>query len=209
MRQPQEDVDPEVNVYLTFRREGRIVARRESHNVFLNAGRAWITQRCGSSDFALGTPHTLEVIRYVGFGCGGALQSDPQFANSQAEIVTVEALEDPISFSEALGVKTYLKSCDDQLPGDTTYFPGNGRIVFVCGVAETEISYAAATTAASNVNVGTSVPVSEIGLYLSSALPTDAGAAPTGPNNMVAYNIFDPVFVTPDVSIQARWELRF
>ena len=126
----------------------------------------------------------------------------------------MNALEDPVPYSRDAGdVRTYLKLCEDQNL-TTEYFPSDFRTLFIASVAETEISFAGNTTRVSNVVVNTSVPISEAGLYLSTALPTfshpavGAEADPAGANELAAYNIFEPIPVTPGIVLRAEWELR-
>jgi hypothetical protein len=82
-------------------------------------------------------------------------------------------------------------------------------------VLESEISFINNRTRVSNVEVGTLVPISEIGLYLSSALPIfthpapqTGEADPAAANAMVAYNIFEPIPITPQSGVRVEWELR-
>jgi len=156
-------------------------------------------------------PHVTTRIKYIGLGCGGALQTDANLPHAQTELVTVVALEDPVPYSENGAVKTYLKQVDNQLVNSSVYFPGTFRTRFIVDVAETELSFDGNVTAKTGHVVGTSVPVSEAGLYLSSAEPTygNGGADPTGPNDLVCYNIFEPIIVTPNVVLRLEWELRF
>lgn len=203
------------NVKVGAYKDNKLIDQRQSHNVMTNTGRNWLSRLVGASDYSTTPPlaHTTDKVAYVGLGCGGALQTDPLLPKSQTELVTVEALEDPIPFSVASNVSTYLKKVNDQNANSSVYFPGSFRSRFIIDVAETEISYTGSTTSVSNVNVGTSVPISEAGLYLSSAQPTwdggSLGADPSGPNSLVCYNIFDPIFVTPNVVLRVEWELRF
>lgn len=210
--------DPRVNVKVLVIENGRVVAQRRTHNVMTNSGRNWLMQLLGSSDYAQSPPtaHTTAKLKYVGFGCGGVLQSDPAaqgFLNKQAEIASVVALEDPVPLSVAGTVKTFLGTLNDQRSG-TIHFPGIGRTVFIRNVLETEISFAGNVTKGSNVVVGTEVPISEAGLYLSTATPTydsanpGLGGDPVAANSLAAYNLFDPVVVTPSVSLRIEWEIR-
>ncbi len=213
-------LDIKFNVRITARKHGVLIPEftRVSHNVFVNGGRSWLKYRLGGSAYGVSppTPHVTSVLAYIGFGCGGALQPDNQFANSQPEIVTVDALEDPVPYSRGGGtgdVRQYLKLCENQNL-TTEYFPNDFRTLFIASVAETEISFAGNATRTSNVTVNTSVPVSEAGLYLSTALPNFshpavAGEAdPAGANELAAYNIFEPIPVTPGIVLRAEWELR-
>lgn len=206
------EYDPRFNFTLKAFRDGRLVAVRRVHNVMVNNGREWLSKRVGSSDYTNNTDHTSDKIKWMGFGCGGALQTDNQFANTQSELVTVVALEDPTPFSLAGVVPTYLKQVQDQSL-TTEYFPGDYRTIFVLNIAETEISYTAAVTHASGIPVGTSVPISEAGLYLTGAVPDytpgPETGVPTAANELACYNIFDPISVTPDMVLRAEWEIRF
>ena len=126
-------------------------------------------------------------------------------------------MQDPIPFSLDNDVGVYLKQVDNQ-SFSSVYFPGNFRTRFVVDISESELSFAGNTTLVSQQNVGTAVPVTEAGLYLSSATPTykaavgnvpAIGVDPSQANHLVAYNIFDPVTVTPNVVVRIEWELRF
>jgi hypothetical protein len=213
-----ERFDPNINVKLLvyelmYGHMPRLVDQRLSHNVMTNTGRNWVVQRLGGSDYSVDPPvsHTSAVAKYIGLGCGGALQTKAGFAATQVELASVLALEDPVPVSKAGDVRTYLKQCNAQV-SNTVYFPGTGRTVFVGTFLETEVSFAANATALGQV-VGTEVPVSEAGLYLSTAVPTYdpvaiAGMNPQSPNQLIAYNCFSPVISTPNTLIRVEWELR-
>jgi len=215
--------DPKVNVSILIyeKCEGglTLVDRRDTHNVMTNRGKEWLMQRLGSSNYGVTppTPHRTDVIKYVGFGVGGALQTDVQFLRTQLEIPTVVALQDPVAFETiALQNKRYLKTVKNQVLGNPDDFPAFNRTVFTLDVLETEISYPGAVSFASNVAVGTLVPVSEAGLYLSTAgatydpsvAPGPANVNPTSDNGLVCYNIFEPIPVTPNTLLRILWEIR-
>ena len=212
-----DSFDPKFNVKINIYEGGRLMDQRLSHNVVTNTGRSWLSRIVGASNYATNPPlpHRTEKIKYIGLGCGGALQTDTRFPKTQTELVTVTALEDPVpySFNPVGTVSTYLKQVDNQVASSSVYFPGTFRTRFVVDVAEAEISFTGNETAVSGEVVGTSVPVSEAGLYLSSATPTwDGGAVgedPSGPNELVCYNIFEPIVVTPNVVLRLEWEIRF
>jgi hypothetical protein len=206
---------PKFNVKINVYDNGRLVDQRLSHNVVTNTGRTWLSRLVGASNYSSNPPlpHTTDKIGYIGLGCGGALQTDSAHPKSQTELVTVEALEDPVPYSLVGLVSTYLKQVDNQLVSSSVYFPGTYRTRFVVDVAETEVSYSGSEARVSGTVVNTSVPVSEAGLYLSSAEPTwdggNSGADPAGANDLVCYNIFEPIIVTPNVILRLEWELRF
>ena len=215
----EEVLKVSVNVVVrAYDEDGRLIARRRGHNVFTNTGKNWLVRAMGASNYGAVPPtaHTAEKIMYMGYGCGGALQTNPAFVTGQAELVTVNALQDPVPVSDSGGGQfVYLKQVDNQSLGSSVYFPGDYLTVFVSDIAATEISFAGSTTRVSNVAVGTQVPVSEAGLYLSDASPFYTPAAPlgyeadpAGANSMAAYFIFSPVIVTTGVVLRSEWELR-
>lgn len=222
----KDSFDPRFNVtVLAYERQKNgnqlLVARRETHNVMTNFGRNWLVQRLGSTAYGTtganylgGVPVTDAVLRYVGLGVGGALQTRADLLHAQTELSSVIALEDPVAFSQAGTVWTFLKSVENQALGITN-FPDTGRTVFVCNVLESEVAFAANTAQGSSVVVGTEVPVSEAGLYLSSATATNDPASgtplvgsPVLANMLCCYDIFDPIVVTNNVMLKILWELR-
>jgi len=215
----KDELEPTINVAISAYKDGKLIDQRLSHNVFTNTGRTWLSRLVGSSDYSQEppAPHTHQKIAYIGFGCGGALQSNNDFATGQTELVTVTSLQDPVPVSIDGDQRLYLKQVDDQA-NSSIYFPGDFRTRFIVDIAESELSFTGNTTRVSNKAVGTSVPISEAGLYLSSANPrftheadpaNPLEADPAGPNMLVAYNIFDPIHVTPNVILRVEWELRF
>lgn len=201
----------ESNVRISTQKDGRVLDVRESHNVLTNTGRRWMAQLLGSSDYtnpnALPS-HTTEKVMYMGLGCGGSLQTDVRFARFQSALVTVTSLEDPVSFKQN-NVQYWLKKVNNQVLNGT-YFPGfpNGTITkFVLEISESNLAFANNTAYRSNTVVGTQVPISEAGLYLSSAQTQIQ--VPTNDNKLVAYDIFSPIIVTPNVTLKIEWELRF
>jgi len=214
-----DKLDPNVNVTIKVYEDGLLIDHRRSHNVVTNVGREWLARLVGSDNYDVEppSPHVTAKAKYIGFGCGGVLQTSNDFARSQSELVTVTHLEDPIPFEEEANVRTYLKQVDSQT-NSVTYFPEPFRTRFILDIPESWISFAGNTTRASNVAVGTNVPISEAGLFLSTAKPTFSHnfdvpvaieADPLAPNDMVAYNIFSPITITPNVVLRIEWELRF
>ncbi len=204
-----ESFNPRFNVKIvaTDSRTGEVVATRDVHNVITNAGKTWMSQLWGSSDYTQIPPtaHTTQKIMYMGFGCGGALQTSLMggavvpFANLQQELVTVTALEDAVPYNLA---GDYAKVLENQKVNDV-YFPGNYRSVHALNVAESEISFTNNVTSDSATIVGTAVPISEAALFLNT--PFNIASAT---NAAIGYNIFDPIVVTPNVILRVEWELR-
>lgn len=214
-----DKLDPTINVAIAVIRDGKLIEERFGHNVFTNTGRQWLAKIIGSDNYSQDppSPHNTDKIKYIGFGCGGALQSNTDFATGQTELVTVTSIQDPIPVSVDFDQRLYLKQVDNQT-NDSVYFPGDFRTRFICDIAEDELSFAGNITRVSNVQVGTSVPITEAGLFLSSANPRFTHEAnpplpdeadPASANYLVAYNIFDPIHITPNVILRVEWEIRF
>jgi len=202
----QDGFSPDINVKITARENGRIVAVRKAHNVITNAGRYWALRRLGAAtlDLSPPTPHLTTLPMYMGIGCGGALQTDAGrlgLSTAQTEQVTVQSCEDPVAVTAGV----YLKRLYNQDLGSTTYFPSDYRMVFITDFMETDISFAANQTTGSSKVVGTSVPLSEVSLHLSDAAP---GVDPLSALNAIAYNICSPIVITPSVSLRVEWEWR-
>jgi len=141
----------------------------------------------------------------MGFGCGGALQPDTTtYVTGQDEVVTVTALQDPVSVADDGGTFVYLKQVYNQAD-NSLYFPTAYTARFIADLIETEVSFVGSFTKASNVNVGTSVPLTEAGLYTSEA---DPYADPTLANGMICYYTFAPVTKTVKTVLRTEWDLR-
>jgi hypothetical protein len=191
---------------------GKLVDRRESHNVLTNNGAAWLARLASSANYLVATPapNTTERVKYIGLGCGGVLQTDAGalgLLTSQSALITVTALEDPVPYSGAGGARVWLKQVDDQAV-TPTYFPTSTRVKFIVDLLPSEVSYAGSTTGGgAGTAVGTLAPISEAGLYLSSA--DTAILDPTQENGLVAYDVFAPISITANNKVRVEWELRF
>jgi hypothetical protein len=140
----------------------------------------------------------------MGFGVGGLLTSDAtQFFGTQEELVTVTAIEDFVKIDSS----NYLKEVDPQVDGSPG-IPTNFSIRYIVDILESEVTFAG-NTSKSDVVVGTSVKISEAGLYISGADPTLDPDQTQNSTRLVAYNIFDPIPLNPDINVSAEWEFRF
>lgn len=190
------------------------IAKRESHNILTNIGRTWLRNLSGAASYGAidagtgyieGTGYALtsERVAYLGLGVGGSFSSAPYFA-TQEELVTVSALEDYVQITDA---PTYLKTV---LPQTTVNgsFPDSYTIRFSTILASSEVSFATNVSKSAQA-VGTNVPVSEAGLYISGATPTENLDHVDNNTRLVAYNIFTPIPVTPNVVLRIDWDFLF
>ena len=189
----------------TYDPRGLLVDEKTVHNVLTNAGRSWLLRALAASSFDVDPPTPLETAKpkYMGFGVGGILQTDAQFANTQVEQSEVQWLEDPVPFSDS-GTPVYLKQIE-AINSGSRHFPTDYVLRHICKILETEVTFVGATAAISGVVVDTQVPVSEAGLYLSTA---DPQYTPGSANDLIAYANFDPIPFRPGLVGEAVWEFR-
>jgi len=206
-----EDIEVKSNLFITAYERGKVVARREGHNIFLDFGRQWLSELIAYLSFAPDVYENENRIRYMGFGIGGSRQIAPAFADTapltdygpggvgttggftQTDTdPTLTRLERPVRVSGGSG---------GTQPGDywvgqvqapvnhTTAQSTTFRRLFVTD----EVSYAPYN----------SVPLSEVGLFLSNVDPNFRT------NNIVAYDTFDTISKTSAFELEVVWTLRF
>lgn len=198
-----------------FERGKRLRWHQRTHNIVVNTGRQFLAEVITPATLGAAgsfTRYDDSVVRFIGFGIGGSRQSSP-FAsaspysdayptgyggtNTQTDSdVTVSTMERPVRVST--GPDLFMQEiAAPASPAPTT------ETRFVATFAETDISYGSFT----------SVPLSEIGLYKSTAdssLPNGAaGAYPGAGGHMIAYDTFDTIQKTGVITIEVRWTWRF
>src|SRR5688572_24229521 len=78
----RDDIVVKSNLFLTMRERGKIVARREGHNIFLDYGREWLAGLIAYASFSPDVAEDDRRVRYMGLGIGGTRQIAPEFANT-------------------------------------------------------------------------------------------------------------------------------
>lgn len=193
----QDFIQAKTNIEILLRERGKIVDRRETHNIFVDIGRAWIAQLIAGE--------VATSIHYVGFGIGGTRQSNPMVdeapltvyptvgAHSQTDTdVSVLALERPVRITSGQTALT---------PGEDIWLkasaapshPTPTRTRFTCILTELEVSFGAFSA----------VPLSEIGLFTSEKDPL------IRTNQLVAYDTFVPITKTSALQLEVRWNVIF
>lgn len=202
-----EDIQVKSNLFITARERGKIVARREGHNIFLDYGREWLAGLIAYASFAPDVTEDDRRVRYMGFGIGGTRQIAPGFADTapltdygpvgsftQTDTdPTLLRLERPVRISGGSGSGT---SPGDVWAGQVqapALHPTPTSVEFRRLFTLTDVSYAPYV----------SVPLSEVGLMLSGIDPN----FPT--NNVVAYDTFDTLSKTTAFELEVSWTLRF
>lgn len=206
----KEDILCMWNLAIDLRMEdGEVVEHHRSHNIVTNAGRQFMGEVITPQTLvgASFTRHSDEVVRYIGFGIGGArqtsslalsppLSTDYAGTNTQTDTdVTVNKLERPVQVTAGP-----LWMREISTPGT---FPLATSTRFVATFGQSDINFGSYTQ----------VPLSEIGLFKSGADPSlpngSLGAYPGAGGQTIAYDTFAPITKTGLFSIQVRWEFRF
>lgn len=200
-------IEVKQNLIITVRERGKIVTRREGHNIWLNLGGEYLAQLIAISSFGPIVPERDDRVRYMGLGIGGTRQIAPGVADS-APIVTaypganvqtdtdadVNSLERPVRIS-----------------GSSDPYPGQGSDVWLAQLQappthptakQTTFSRLFTTT---DVNYGSflTVPVSEIMLF------TDIADPLVYNNQGIAYDTFDTISKTAAFQLEVDWTIRF
>jgi hypothetical protein len=203
----QERIETKNNIHMTMRERGKIVGRRESHNIWLNLGREYLASLLDYISFSPLTPERNDRIAYMGVGIGGNQQVALTVANS-APIVTaypgtnnqsdtdptVTALERPVRISG--GSLPYPGSIGDLWLGQVQAPAVHGtatQVTFSHLFGETDISY----------NPFLVVPLSEIMLFTYAANPNVFN------NTGVAYDTFPTISKTNAFSLEVDWTVLF
>lgn len=212
-----EDIEVKQNIWMTARERGKIVGRRETHNIFVDLGREWLSRLIAYQSYTPDVAERNDRVRYMGFGIGGTRQlqlptansapiggpgqpyaaggASGVGANSQTDLDrSVSTLERPVRVSG--GSSAYPGSGGDfwlgqiQAPAE---HPSGTSVLFRRMFLQTEVSYAPFF----------SVPISEIGLFTSAA---DPGFYL---NTLIAYDTFDTLSKTSAISIEVEWKFSF
>lgn len=201
------EIEVKSNLILTARERGKIVQRREGHNIWLNLGREYLASLIAYGSFGPLSPERDDRIRYMGLGIGGSRQialgvanADPLLTaypgtNVQTDIdATVTRLERPVRVAGSSD--PYPGQVGDtwlgQVQAPATHLTPTS-VTFQRLFGETDVSYAPFL----------SVPVSEIMLFTGNANP---GVH----NNIgVAYDTFDSLSKTNAFELEILWTIRF
>lgn len=211
-------IEVKYNLHIEARERGKLVQSMDTHNIFVDSGRYWLSRLMGYKTLPTpptapneGTtatpvdPYVNHRIRYIGVGIGGDRQHYPvTYFNTppldvyQATFLqndttpAVSHLETPVPVYEHNGIY-WLAQVTNTLTG----LP-NGQIKFTRVFTENELSFGGRPI----------IPVSEVALFTNEADPT-ASPYPTrydGP--MVCYDTLDTLPKNNSIVLQFDWTLR-
>lgn len=197
------------NLRLTMRERGKIVQRREVHNIWLTTGRQWLAQHIAYSSYSPRTIENAMCPRYMGFGMGGTRQ----LAIGTTQAVPLVTAYPGTNVQTDVDPEVTNLERPVRISGGTTTYPGNTgtdvwlkqiqvppihdiptRTRYVCTLLETDISYSPYVI----------VPLSEAGLFLdssSSLYPNTYNNAP------IAYDTFETLTKTTKFQLEVDWTL--
>ena len=200
-------IEVKQNLHLTMRERGKLVARRDGHNIWVNLGREYLASLIAYSAFSPLTPERDDRVRYMGLGIGGTRQLALGVANAAPLVTayagsnaqtdtdpTVTALERPV-----------------RLSGSSDPYPGQGGDVWLGQVQApashltvTEVTFKRLFTQLEvSYNPYLTVPLSEVGLFTAAASPNVYN------NGLIAYDTFDTLSKTNAFELEIVWTIRF
>lgn len=202
-----ESIEVKQNLHLVARERGKIVARRDGHNIWVNLGRSYLASLISYASFGPDTPERNDRIKFMGLGIGGTRQTATSVANNppmsttypgtnaQTDVdATVTILERPVRVSGTTTTPPYD-------PADVWL----GRIQAPpVHTVSTETTFKRIFTA-NEVSYSTllAVPLSEIGLFTAAAV--DVGVTN---NTFVAYDTFDTLTKTVAIELEVSWTIK-
>lgn len=186
-----KDIGINANFELLLRERGKIIQRREGHNVFTVTGRNLLSklmswQTLGPPD----VPYTHRRMRWFGVGTG-----------SQLEVTSIVSLAAPARVTVT-----------DYLAGITgVEFPTSTSVRFSREFSNSEISIGGSPVIITEAAMYADVNPASMGGTEDVEYTTGGGTTlnPTlGTNPPVVYKTFDGITKTVDFSMELRWEFR-
>jgi hypothetical protein len=211
-------IEVKSNLRLTLRERGKIRARRQGHNIWVNLGREWLATLIDYT--ALPSPPTVlpvtteedRRVRYMGLGIGGNRQLNLAIANSapmSTHYPGTNAQTDTDPTVTLLERPVRLSSVGSPVPppySATDVWLGQVVAPAVHNTATSTTFTRLFTTGEISYGPFLSVPLSEIGLFLHNNSPTYINL----PNNtFIAYDTFDTLLKTSAFALEVDWTIRF
>lgn len=200
-------IEVKQNLSLVMRERGKIIDRRDGHNIWLNLGREFLAQLISYSSFSPLTTVRDDRIRYMGLGIGGNRQHMLAIANSEPYLTAYPGTNAQTDSDE--GVTTLERPV--RVSGSTTATPGLAGDTWLGQIQApptnplpTQVKFSRIFTV-SEVSYSTflSVPLSEIMLFTGAADPH------AHDNTGVAYDTFDAISKTSAFELEVNWTIRF
>jgi len=190
-----------------MRERGKIVARREGHNIFVDLGREWLAELISYASYSPDAPFRDDRVKYMGVGIGGTKQK----AKAVADAPPITPPYSGTNLQEDTDFTLTTIERPIRIAGSESAYPGIAGDTWIGIIATadpdtvpTQVTFTRIFTQL-EVNYGSfiSVPLSEIGLFTSAADPENYK------NTFVAYDTFDTLFKTNALDLEVQWTLKF
>lgn len=215
------------NVRLVLRRNGKIAAVREGHNTWVGNGRIYLAEIMALLSMDPDIPERTERLKYVGLGIGGVGQNLPLFADNPPFSTSYPAGSDPNAsnghqYNDRFPISPPITTLERpvRLSGGTTAYPGAPTDVWLTGPPLTvlppnrvlisrpspsEIRFFIILAGVYIYGPFTTMPFSEIGLFLNSA---SVNGDPFS-TKLTAYHTFDTILYDGTTQLFIYWTVRF
>jgi hypothetical protein len=212
-----EDIEVKQNLKIIARERGKIVGRRDTHNIFLNTGREWLSRLIAYQSYNPDVVQRDDRIRYMGFGIGGTRQLALATANS----APIGGPGNPYEAGSATGVGANAQTDLDRtvtslerpvrVTGGSSSYPGVSGDVWLGTIQAPAVHTTGTSVTFRRMFLQdevsylpfASVPLSEVMLFTSAANPSFYL------NTGVAYDTFDTLSKTSAISIEVEWTFNF
>lgn len=209
-------IEVKCNLEIDLFERGKRRRVHRTHNIFTNVGRQFVLENISASAFPTPTTFTPlqnSCVRWIGFGIGGSRQNS-SFAtaaplstlyagtNAQTDAdPTVTKLERPVKVTGSAVSPIVAGDIWMKQVTPVVSLPAQNYVTYSAVFSETDLLVGAA-----------SMPLSEIGLFKSTADPSlpngDVGAYPGSGGHAIAYDTFNTLHKTGQFAIEVRWTLR-
>lgn len=217
------------NVQIIHRRDRKIVDRHHGHNVFVDAGRQYLSGLISLLTHDPDVPNRADRIKHMGFGIGGMLQHSPSVnaapfsttypAGSDPNVTTGKEYDDNFPSKPLGSVGGVIATLERpvRIAGGSTAYPGDAgdqwlttasspKFIMTHPTATETRFHAFFDAGAGDFLYGPYLlmPLSEVGLF------TSASTTPGVPfNQLVAYHNFATIELSPQSELEVIWDVRF
>jgi len=202
-----DELEVKQNVHIIARERGKIVARRDGHNIFLNLGREWLAELISLASLGPDVPERDDRVKYIGLGIGGTRQLALAHANAAPYGTSYQGTN---TQTDSDPLVTQLER-PVRISGSNSPYGGTPGDIWI-GTVQAPPVHATATETTfkrlfgpTDISYGSfpSVPLSEVGLMTSAAVPGNYL------NQLIAYDTFDTISKTGAVELEIIWTLKF
>lgn len=210
------------NVFITVRERGKIVARREGHNVFVTPGHQWLAELVACTSFSPETPERDDRIRYMQFGIGGKGQAQQVLASSPPFSTSYSVGNDPnlttgYTYNKEYPIYPPISTLERpvRISGGSTDYPGAAMDNWLVDTPKLFTTHPSLYDMAVHGLLSGpdgdviyapfgSMPLAEVGLLTNG---TGVGIH-TAYSPIVAYFTFDTILMSPTMEIETIWTLK-